>query len=160
MTDVPAGGPEELFVKLQLWDHDTLKSNDLIGEVVLTDDVVQFEWNEDAKAKWAGSNNDMDTTSEPTLNEKAIRIRLWMPLDNGGGSAMYKLTDTVVPVPSKHVLFRITDDTEAQLFKRRRMKVPVQCTNGHAMEQNKANPDDKECDNVPLGLCSTWDEPG
>ena len=127
----------------------------LIGEVVLTDDVVQFEWNEDAKAKWAGSNNDMDTTSEPTLNEKAIRIRLWMPLDNGGGSAMYKLTDTVVPVPSKHVLFRITDDTEAQLFKRRRMKVPVQCTNGHAMEQNKANPDDKECDNVPLGLCSS-----
>ena len=127
----------------------------LMGEVVLTDNAVEFEWNEGTKAKWAGSNDDVDTTSKPTMNDNAIRIRLWMPLENGGGSAMYKLTDTIVPVPSKDVLFLITEETEAQLFKRRRMKVPVQCTNGHVMEQNKADPEDKECDNVRLGLCKS-----
>ena len=135
------------FVAVEVHDHPLPW---LLGEVVAPSQVdgakditgVSFKWGTD-------TNEDKDTGITVKENDHVLAVRLWMPLDNGGGSSLFKFRDgtdddnpvTVFAMHVGHVRYRIpkddANDTKTGLFKVRRGRAPVECRKLHGVVKNK-----------------------
>ena len=124
-----------------------------IGEIVASgaDSGICYKW-----AKVAMT--DKTTGIMVNKGDEVVDVRLWMPLGNGGGSSTYRLSDMTVPVHPGHVRFKITasEANTSKMFKQRRLCVPVECPEGHAVVKNNDSDDLANCD---CNLCGAAPSP-
>ena len=126
----------------------------IVGEVVASgggDGAVCYSWSK-------ATETDEDTGIKVQRGDHVVGLRLWMPLDNGGGSSTYKLTDKTVPVHPRRVRFKLAaaDANRGGQFKVRRHPGPVLCRAGHGLVQNH---DVSERNNACCNVCNAKPSP-